>query len=78
MTPEFAVVDVFADMQGWDLRPEDRYDFVSRASRRDTHEDSDALTGFEFGRRSSKTIMARLYDKTLDVKHKGADWWPAV
>lgn len=71
-------VDVFADVQGWNLHPDDRHCFVTRATRRNTHEESEVLTGFEFGRRTSKTVMARLYDKTLDVRHKGADWWPAV
>jgi hypothetical protein len=71
-------VDVFADVQGWDLHAEDRHCFVTRATRRNTHEQSEQLTGFEFGRRTSKTVMARLYDKTLDARQKGADWWPAV
>jgi hypothetical protein len=71
-------VDVFADLQGWNLHADDRHCFVTRATRRNTHEQSEQLTGFEFGRRTSKTVMARLYDKTLDVKQKGADWWPAV
>lgn len=71
-------VDVFCDTQGWQLRPDDRLHFVTRATRRDMHEESEALTGFEFGRRAGKTVMARLYDKTLDVKKKGTDWWPRV
>ena len=40
-----------------------------------THEDNDDLTGFQFGRRTTGTIMARLYDKTVDVARTGKDWW---
>lgn len=71
-------VDVYADVQGWELQAEDRLRFVVRGRQRQTFEDSDALTGFVFGRRSTRTVMARLYNKTLDMKNKGTDWWPSV
>jgi len=71
-------LDVFSDWQGWMPVAEDRYRFVGRATRRNTHEDTEVLTGFEFGRRKTKTITARLYDKSRDSKAKGTDWWPDV
>ena len=36
------------------------------------------LTGFEFGSRKTKTICARIYDKTADVGAKGSSWWYEV
>jgi hypothetical protein len=69
-------LDLFADFQGWALEAEDRHCFVNRADDRVTHEKSEVFTGFEFGRRKGKTVMARIYDKTLDARRKGADWWP--
>lgn len=71
-------LDLFCDVQGWQIHGDDRHRFVCRATRRDLHEESDALTGFEFGRRSTKTMCARIYDKTLQVDKKGLDWWPRI
>lgn len=71
-------LDLFCDVQGWTLGGDDRRRFVCRASRRDLHEDGDAFTGFEFGRRTTKTVCARIYDKTRQVEAKGLDWWPDV
>ncbi len=71
-------LDLFCDVQGWDLDGEQRHRFVGRATRQDLHEQSRTLTGLEFGRRTTKTVCARIYDKTLQVKEKGLDWWPEV
>jgi len=68
-------VDVCADVQGWALAADDRHRFVCRASRRDTHENREVFTGFEFGRRRGAGVMARIYDKTLDVERRGTTWW---
>ena len=68
-------LDLFCDVQGWALAGDDRHRFVCQSRRRDLHEEGQALTGFEFGRRSTKTICARIYDKTLQVQLKGLDWW---
>lgn len=68
-------LDVFSDWHGLDLTGDDRGRFVSRGRRRDLHEEAETWTGFEFGRRTTKTICARIYDKTLDVDRKGARWW---
>ena len=68
-------VDVFSDWHGLELRAKDRHRFVGRATRVDTHESAGALTGLEFGRRTTKTIVARIYDKSADMKRKGSLWW---
>ncbi|HVV75894.1 MAG TPA: hypothetical protein VHC43_07645 [Mycobacteriales bacterium] len=68
-------VDVFSDWQGLDLKVEERDHFVGRAKRLDMHEDDGRLTGFEFGRRSTKTIAGRIYDKTVDIQRTGKHWW---
>jgi hypothetical protein len=68
-------LDVYSDWQGWDLGVADARRFVCRGSRRDTHEEGEAFTGYEFGRRTTKTVVVRIYDKTLQVRRKGLDWW---
>lgn len=71
-------IDLFCDVQGWPLGGDDRHLFVCRARTRTTHEDNGDFTGFEFGRRTSGTISARIYDKTVQVEHKGLDWWHGI
>lgn len=71
-------LDLFCDVQGWRIDGDDRHRFVCRSERRDLHERGSDLTGFEFGRRSTKTVCARIYDKTLQVSTKGLDWWHTV
>ena len=68
-------LDLFCDVQGWELTGDDRHNFVCRGQRRDTHEESEEFTGLEFGRRSTKTVCGRIYDKTRQVQDKGIDWW---
>ena len=63
-------VDLFADWQGWSLGLEDAQRFVCRADARRTYEVAGTLTGFEFGSRTTKTFLARLYDKTADMAAK--------
>jgi hypothetical protein len=68
-------VDVYADFQGWVPRSENYDCFVTR-SRRNTchssvHYDGRHFTGFTFGR---DAIVARLYDKGLEIRHSGKDW----
>lgn len=71
-------LDLFCDVQGWALHGDDRERFVCRAERRDLHEHGGAFGGLEFGRRTSKTVCARIYDKTRQIEDKGLDWWPAI
>ncbi|WCO65288.1 hypothetical protein PO878_12345 [Iamia majanohamensis] len=70
-------VDVFAEGQGWSLSPDMSAGFVCRAKKKATYEDGDLCTGFTMGR-GSKTISARLYDKTAEVAGNGHDWWHDV
>jgi hypothetical protein len=71
-------IDLYGDFQGWNPTGEDRHRFVFRARELDTYEDSAELTGFTFGRRTSGTITARIYDKSRQMEQKGADFWPTV
>jgi|GEM_PF-2592101 len=68
-------IDHYADFEGWDIGIADRARFVCRAGSVRTYEEENRFTGFEFGRRSTKTICARIYDKTADVARTGSDWW---
>ncbi len=68
-------LDLFADFQGWGLTGDDRHRFVVRGRELDTYEDGSDLSGFVFGRRSTGTVLARIYDKQRDVRRTGADWW---
>lgn len=68
-------LDLYADYEGWGIGIEDRPRFVCRAGSVRTYEEDNRFTGFEFGRRSAKTVCARIYDKTADVARTGADWW---
>jgi len=70
-------LDLFVDFQGWIPRPDDRLRFVSRARSRVMYEDSDELTGLQFGKRGSG-LTARLYDKTEDITKKGTTYWNDV
>ena len=71
-------LDLFVDVQGWWFGLEDAPRFVCRADARRTYEMAGTLTGFEFGSRKTKTICARIYDKTADVGAKGSSWWYEV
>lgn len=64
-------LDLHADFQGWELDGDDRHRFIARAELRDTHEAGRTLTGFEFGRRKTKTTSARIYDKVTERGSKG-------
>jgi hypothetical protein len=71
-------LDLHADFHGWGLDAREGESFLCRASRRDTHEDGNRFTGFEFGRRRTGTVAARIYDKTIEVERKGLAWWPLL
>jgi X-X-X-Leu-X-X-Gly heptad repeat protein len=71
-------LDLYADWQGWDLDVSQGARFLCRASRRDTHEDRNEFTGFEFGRRNTNTVAARIYDKTRQAERKGLELWRLV
>ncbi len=64
-------IDLHADWQGWVPGWEDRDRFVCRADALAMRGDRGELTGWEFGRRDTNTLCARIYDKTLEIEHKG-------
>jgi hypothetical protein len=69
-------VDLFADVQGWDVIAADRRRFTSRANSRRTYEERDDLTGLQWG--AGKSVLARIYDKTVEIQKDGKDWWPSI
>lgn len=71
-------LDLFTDVQGWDLHGDERHRFLCRAQRRDLHEQGAEFGGFEFGRRTTKTVCARIYDKTRQIQDEGLDYWPSI
>jgi hypothetical protein len=77
--PVCSRVDIYTDFQGWIPRSEDYDRFVTR-SRRNTshiavHHDGRRFTGFTFGR---DAMVARLYDKGLEIAHSGKTWMHEV
>lgn len=70
-------VDVFMDVQGWDLCSEDRARFVCRARQLAMWESDLAFQTMRFGTGKSG-VMARIYDKTAESRARGTDWWPDV
>lgn len=71
-------IDLHADWQHWDLTGDQRKRFVCRSRSLATYEEGPELSGFSFGNRKSKTITARIYDKTNEVRGNGHDWWHDV
>jgi hypothetical protein len=72
-------VDIYTDFQGWVPSSDDYERFVVR-SRKNTwhtavHHEGRSFTGFTFGR---DAMVARLYDKSLEITRSGKDWMRAV
>lgn len=64
-------LDLFCDVQGWDVSAADRADFVCRASATTQHRKYDDLTGLTFGKRGGR-VYARIYDKTAEATGKAS------
>jgi len=71
-------IDLFADFQGWELQGNDRNAFVCRATDVGLFEANGALTGLQFGKRSSGTVDARLYNKSIELQISGAEYWKEI
>lgn len=71
-------VDLFADFQGWMPTGDDRQDFLGRAQCLTTFEEGQSLTGLQFGKRSSGTVSARLYDKTREIAVGEGQHWHEI
>lgn len=67
-------LDLHCDVQGWMPDGDERRNFVCRAQALVTRESDGSFTGFEFGRRATKTISARLYDKTAELNGEPGYW----
>ena len=75
-------IDVYADVQGWEPQPDDYQRFVCRARGRTQYDEPSRmhgggtrLTGFTFGRGD---VVARIYNKTVELRSRGQDWPLAV
>ena len=71
-------VDLFSDWQGLQLDSDCRSRFSCRAATSRSFEVGGVVSGLDFGRRSTKTFSARIYDKTAEIERSGADWWKGV
>ncbi|MBW4079234.1 MAG: hypothetical protein HIU84_12145 [Acidobacteria bacterium] len=71
-------LDLFADFQGWSLNGDDRREFLCRATDLGLREASDEFNGLQFGKRTSGTISARLYDKTIESAKTGSLYWKDI
>ena len=72
---EVSRIDLFADVQGWNISGDDRHEFVSRADARNLFETAQEFNGLKIGKRESGTISARLYDKTIQSSKTGTAYW---
>jgi hypothetical protein len=80
--PELSVsrIDLYADVQGWELELTDLRRFVSMGRVRRGFENVEAfqsghrLTGFRFG--MGGALMVRVYDKTIEIGRRGQAWLP--
>ena len=50
----------------------------ARPAARVLYEDGGEFTGFVFGKRKTKTILARIYDKTVEIKQTGNAYWEDI
>lgn len=64
-------LDLFCDIQGWDVAAADRAAFVGRAADTAQHRKYDELTGLNFGKRGGR-VFARIYDKTVEASRKAS------
>ncbi len=71
-------VDLFTDLQGWDVSVDRRHEFTCRARSVHGYETDGAFNGLVFGDRKSHSIMARIYDKTVEIQSHGAHYWPMI
>jgi hypothetical protein len=75
---EVSRIDLFADFQGLSVSGDQRHEFLCRADARHLFEDAEEFNGLQFGSRSSGTIFARLYDKTIESAKTGSAYWKDV
>jgi hypothetical protein len=76
-------VDIYADVQGWELELTDLERFASHGRFREVFPVAEGsttvfmagrrVTGFRFGR---DAVVARVYDKTAEIRKHGQSWLP--
>lgn len=71
-------IDLHADLQGWELRTADLDRFVGYGRHRGVFDrqmfqSGTRLDGFQFGK---DAMLARLYDKTAEIRKHGVSWLP--
>jgi hypothetical protein len=76
--PTVSRMDLYADFQGWLPVEEDYRRFVTRGRKStayveplQAHFDGSRFTGFRIGKQA---MVARLYDKTLEIKSTSKEW----
>ncbi len=67
-------LDLYIDVQGWDLSVDDRHNFVRRAIKVAGYEESENFNGLAFGARATNTVYSRIYDKTIEMAKKGGQY----
>ncbi len=70
---EVSRLDLFADFQGLSVSGDQRREFLCRADARHLFETAEEFNGLQIGSRSSGTIFARIYDKTIEsakIRHR--------
>jgi len=74
-------LDLYVDVQGWELEMSDLRRFVSLGRHRrgfetgrETFLSGHRLTGFRFG--AGGALMVRVYDKTIEIGRRGLAWLP--
>jgi hypothetical protein len=64
-------IDICVDFQGWEPTPSDLNRFIARAEYSGTHNIAGVACGLTFGKGG---IVARIYDKTLEIGKSSKDW----
>lgn len=67
-------IDLFMDIQGWDLAIVERSRFICRATQFGMDGEDSKFTGYRFGKRKTGTVIARIYNKTEEIKASSKDW----
>lgn len=70
----FSRIDLYVDIQGWDLSGFEKDRFLCRAKNISSYEEDGQFSGFTFGKRKSKTILCRIYNKTLELRTSKKLW----
>lgn len=64
-------LDLYVDIQGWQVDIGQRHRFVKRARKVSTHEEGEEFNGISFGSRKTNTFYARIYNKSAEMRQKG-------